>query len=49
MGKQSDPDPWCEEADGNYEPPPQGEQIDVPVTDMYDRWNDTTNDQKEGK
>ena len=35
-----DPDPWCEEADGNYEPPAKGEQIDVPVTDVYDRWND---------
>lgn len=25
----SDPDPWCEEADGTYEPPPAPEVIIV--------------------
>lgn len=38
MGRADDPDPWCEEADGNYEPPQRGEQVDVEI--VYDRWND---------
>jgi len=37
-----DPDPWCEEADGEYTPPVKGEQIDV---EIYNRWEDKTNEE----
>lgn len=40
----SDPDPWCQEADGSYEPPAKGEEIEV---EIWDRWNDQSNADKE--
>ena len=36
-----EPDPWCQEADGEYVPPAEPEVVTADVTEMYDRWNDT--------
>lgn len=35
-----DPDPWCEEADGEYVPPPEPEVTSTATGDYNpDRWN----------
>lgn len=36
-----DPDPWCEEADGQYEPPAEPEITSTASDEDYvpDRWN----------
>lgn len=37
---QKDPDPWCEEGDGEYEPPPGPPEVTSTATADYkpDRW-----------
>lgn len=38
--QDKDPDPWCEEGDGEYEPPAQPEVTSTATADYSpDRWN----------
>lgn len=39
---RNDPDPWCEEDDGEYVPPkePEVTVVQGDESDVYDRWND---------
>lgn len=42
MTTEPDQDPWCQEADGQYEPPPGPDIVIIMDTsELYDRWNDT--------